>query len=260
MVIKQEKDLFLVRVASLKDQLAELNKLVEEYSKENFDVSKEYDVLALVKAEKVDMLAKDMNARSKARIDEYLSRVESSLASLTQKKKLADDNWPKWKEGIAKTLNEQGEVYVSTLVTIPASLRAWVLEKYMEEEGSGALSLDRDVLKKKKVSADQLVGDLVSKGLMRGVVVMKQGKVAMSQFKDGSGTVMAALAVKLVTYMRSMARNLGQHEPQSFVSVGGKTVIVMMRSRGLQSVLFVNKDKFKEAIEKWKTKVRGLEI
>lgn len=259
MVIKQERDLFLVKVASLKDQLAELTQLVEEYSKENFDVGKEYDVLAVVKADKVDLLAKDMNARSKARIEEYLSRVETALASLKQRKKLADENWPKWKESIGKTLDEQGEVYVSTLVTIPASLRAWVLEKYMEEEGAGALSLDRDVLKKKKVSAGTLVQDLIGKDLMRGVVVMKQGKVEISEFKDGGGTVLAALSVKLVSYMRSMARNLGQHEPSSFVSVGDKMVVVMMKNRNLQSVLFVNKPKFKEAIEMWKSKVRALE-
>ncbi|MFZ5500619.1 MAG: hypothetical protein ACOY58_01725, partial [Candidatus Micrarchaeota archaeon] len=259
MVIKQERDLFLARAASLKEMLTELEKLVEDYSKENFDVSKEYDVLAVVKADKIDLLAKEMNARSKVRIEEYLARVETALAGLRQRKKLADENWPKWKENITKTLNEQGEVYVSTLVTIPASLRAWALEKYMEEEGAGTLSLDRDVLKKKKVSADRLLEEFVGGGLMRGIVVMKQNKIAMSEFHDGSGTVQTALSLKLANYLRAMARNLGQHEPQSFVSVGNKTVIVMMRNRNLQSVLFVNKPKFKEAIELWKSKSKALD-
>lgn len=259
MVIKQEKDMFLARAASLKDRLRELEALVAEYSKDDFDVSKEYDVLASVKAEKVDALAKDMTARSKALIDDNFTKVESAVGSLRERRRIADDNWPKWKEGIAKTLDDQGEVYISSLVTVPASLRAWALGRYVKEVGSEGFIFERDALKKRKVSPDQLVSDMIGKGLLRGAIVMKQDKVVLAEFAEGGGTVMTALSIKLSSYLRSLARNLGQHAPSSFVVIGDKTVVVMMKNRMLDSTLFINKDRFKDAIEQWKAKMKAFE-
>ncbi|MCI0503938.1 hypothetical protein L0Y65_04465 [Candidatus Micrarchaeota archaeon] len=259
MVIRQEKDMFLAKAGALKDRIKELESLVEEYSKEDFDVSKEYDVLTTVKSEKIDLLAKDMTARSKALIDDYLTRVDNAVSSLKGRKKLADENWPRWKEAIEKMLNEQNEVYISSLVTVPASLRGWALGKFAKEAGVEGLSFERDVIKKRKVSPDQLVLDMLGKGLLRGAIVMKQDKVVLAEFAEGGGTVMTALGLKLMSYMRTLARNLGQHQPQSFAAIGDKTVIVVMRSRMLDSILFISKDKFKDAVEQWKAKMKIFE-
>jgi hypothetical protein len=255
-VIRQEKDMFLAKAATLKDKIKELDSLIDEFGKEDFDVSKEYDVLTAVKSEKLDILTKDMTARSKALIDDYLSRVETAIASLRGRKKLSDDNWPRWKESISKMLEEQGEVYVTSLITIPASLRGWALGRYAKEAGTEGLSFERDVIKRKKVSPDLLVQDLLGKGLIKGAMVMKQEKVVFSEFADGAGTVMTALGIKLFSYMRMLAKNLGQHQPQSFAAIGDKVVIVMMRSRMVDSMLFIPKDKFKDAVETWKAKMK----
>lgn len=121
------------------------------------------------------------------------------------------------------------------------------------------LSFDRDAIKKKKVSPEQLVQDLVGKGLIKGAIVFKQDKVVFSEFAEGGTTMMTALGLKLLGYLRSLSRNLGQHNPQSFAALGDKVVVVMMRSRVHDSLVFVGKEHFRDAIEQWKTKMKAFE-
>lgn len=256
MVIRKEKDTFLGRAAELKDRIKELETLVEDYTKDDFDVSKEYDVLTSLKAEKVEMLAKEVNARNKALIDEHLGRADNAVNSLKEKRKIADDSWPKWKESIGKTLEEQNEVYTSSLVTVPASLRAWALGRYVREVGAEGIIFERDSLRKKRVSPQQLVREMIDHELLKGAIVLKQDKIMVAEFAEGSGTVMGALALKLNGYLQSMAKNLGQHPPQSFVAIGDKIVIVMMKNRTVDAILFLAKDKFRDAVEQWKTKMK----
>jgi hypothetical protein len=200
-----------------------------------------------------------MSAQSKAVIDEQLIRVDNATDSLIERKKIADENWPKWKENIARLLDEQNEVYTSTLITIPASLRGWALGRYVKEVGIENLAFERDSIKKKKYTAKQLVHEMIKRGLVKGAVIMRHDKVETSNFADGNATVMTVLALKLKAYMDSLAKNLGQHKPQSFASVGNKTVILYLRDKTIDSFLFLPKDKFKEAVEQWKTKVKILE-
>ena len=62
-----------------------------------------------------------------------------------------------------------------------------------------------------------------------------------------------------LTFLRSLARNIGQHQPQSFAALGDKVVVVMMRSRVHDSILFIGKDRFKDAVEQWKAKMKAFE-
>ncbi|MDD5171873.1 MAG: hypothetical protein PHF60_02440 [Candidatus ainarchaeum sp.] len=259
MVIRKEKDMFFARAGELKDKIKELEMLVEDYTKDDFDVSKEYDILNSLKAGKVEDLTKEVTARNKALIDEYVSRADSAVSSLKERKRIADESWPKWKESIAKTLAEQNEIYTSSLVTIPASLRAWALGRYVKEVGAEGITFERDSLRKKKIAPEQIVREMIDRNLIRGAIVLKQDKIVASEFAEGSGTVMAALTLKLNNYLQSLARNLGQHSPQSFVSIGERTVIVLMKNRAVDAVLFMNKDKFKDAVEEWKSKMKVFE-
>lgn len=259
MVIKQEKDLFLARAATLKEKIKELGTLVEEYSKEEFNVSKEYDVLTSMRGERVDKLAKKMTAQTKTIVDEQLTRVENAISSLRERKKIADESWPKWRDNIAKLLEEQEEVYVSTLVTIPASLRSWALGRYAKEVGTENLTFDRDSLKRRKVTAENLVQETIKRGVIKGAVVLKHKKIEASEFTEGGNTVMRILALKLRAYAHALAKELGQHEPRTFAVVGGKDVILFMKGRTLESLIFMSRDKFKEAVEQWKNKMKVLE-
>lgn len=259
MVIRQEKDFFLAKAARLKSLISELEGLVEAYSKEDFDVSKEYDALTTLRGDNVDALVKDMNARNKTIIEDKLSRAESAVSSLKERKKLADENWPKWKETIANLLQEQNEVDPSSLITIPSSLRLWAMRKYAHEGGVEGVTFEREALRRKKVSSEELVRDMLDNGLLKGALVVSQDKVSLSQFAEGGGVVMGALAMKLRAYLVSLSKNLGQHPPSSLVVVGESSVLVMMKGRTTESFLFVNKAKFKEAIEQWKANMKMIE-
>ncbi|MBD3210631.1 hypothetical protein GF318_04595 [Candidatus Micrarchaeota archaeon] len=255
-VMKSEKQAFLAKADKLKERIRLLSQLVDEYSKENFDVGKEYDAYASLKGINIDSLTKDMTPRTKTLINEYLTKADRAINSLEEKKKLADENWEKWKETISKLLEEQEEVYVSSLVTIPASLRTWALARYAKEEG---LLLERDAIKKIKVTPEKTVRELMGKGLIRGVIVIKNEKVVLSEFSDGKNTVVTALSLKLRSYLGSLAKNLGQHSPQSFVSVGQQIVLVLLRNKGMDSMLFVKREKFNEAVRQWKEKSKVFE-
>ncbi|MFH1520154.1 MAG: hypothetical protein ABID61_00770 [Candidatus Micrarchaeota archaeon] len=254
MVIRQEKDVLLSKASMLKTKIKELGDLIEQYSKEDFDISKEYDIYTSFKLERVDALAKEMSPRSKALVDEQLNHVEGAVTSLQERKKLADTNWTKWKENIAKLLDEQGEVYAASLITVPASLRAWALSKYVKETSIEGVYFERDAVKKRRVSPIALVQEMIEKRLIKGAVVLKQDKVIVSEFEEHYGTVETVLALKLITYLNSLAKNLGQHPPQSFATIGEKNVILLLKDHNIQTVLFLSKDKFKEAVEQWKAK------
>lgn len=260
MVIRQERDMYIAKAGSLKEKMKELEMLIEQFTQEEFDVSKEYDVLTALKGQDIEALTKNITAQSKTRIDNHLNAIENAISSLKQRKRLADENWPKWKDNISKILEEQNEVFASSLVTVPGSLRAWALNRYYKELGGGSgIVLEHDGLKKRKLSADKVIHDMLLKGLLKAAVVIRQDNIETAEFAEGSGTVSKALMLKLRTYMRALAKKLGQHEPASFVSIGGKDVLVYMKGRSTESFIVVKRDKFNEAIDLWKGKMKLLE-
>jgi hypothetical protein len=258
-VIRQEKDMYLAKAGKIKEYMQELETLINKFTQEDFDVSKEYDVLTSLKSQDIEALTKNINPRTKTMIDDKLSAVESAVSSLKQRKRLADENWSKWQDNITKLLEEQNEVYASSLVTIPASLRPWAINKYFKEAEGESIVLEHDGLKKKKISMEGVIHDMINKGLLRGAVVIRQDSIKHAEFAEGSGTVTKALLLKLRTYMKSLAKKLGQHAPQSFISVGTKEVLLYMKDRSGESFIVVSRGKFNEALEHWKGKMQLLE-
>ena len=258
MVIKQEKDMYLAKVATVKNKIEELDLLLKKCMEEKLEVGKEYDLLAASKSLDMAKLSKEMTARNKVIIDDNLGRLENAIRSLSTKKKMAAENWPKWREAIRKVLEEQNEVHTASLVTVSPSLRAWALEQYAAEVGEG-LVFENNTLKRKKISSGNIVLHMVESGLVNGIVVMRNDKVETAAFEGKSGTVTKALALKLRSYLKTLAKKLGQHEPQNFVALGGRNVIVYMKGRTTESLLLMRKENFNKAIEQWKAKLKLIE-
>jgi len=257
MVIREEKEAFAQKAERLKERLRDLAKLIEEYRVEEFDVGQEYDTLASISADKVDSLAKSMSARSRSIIDDDLNRVENAIGALKERKRTADSKWPEWKKMMDDLLADRNELYASSLNSVPSSLRLWAMGKYVKEAGAGVV-LDRDAIKKRKVTAGKMVAGMMEAGLIKGAVTIKDEKLDMTDFGGHSETVLAALSFKMRGYLRTLGRNLGQREPNSLVAIGKDTVIVYLRNHHFQSVVFVKKDKFKEAMERWKAAIPAL--
>jgi len=58
--------------------------------------------------------------------------------------------------------------------------------------------------------------------------------------------------------LKSLAKALGQHEPGSFAAVGEKNVLVLMKVSGIEAMLIIPREKFKEAVETFKKKAAML--
>ena len=255
--MKKGEDLFYSKVRKLKERIKELSRMVEEYSGEDFEVGQEYDTLTSVSVQRIDELSKKMTGRGSQAIDDDLIRIEGAIERLSERKKMADENWEKWSDAIKRMLGEQNEVYVSSMVTIPASLRTWALRKYAKESGNESIVFERDSLKKKEVSPEYLLKGMIESKVIGGGVLVKNDQVIASAMADGSGTVASVLCLRLRSYLRSLAKSLGQHEPVSFAVVGEKNVFVLLKTGELESVLFIPKDKFKEAIEEFRKKSKS---
>ncbi|HID72841.1 TPA: hypothetical protein EYP38_02765, partial [Candidatus Micrarchaeota archaeon] len=150
--IREEKELFSTRADLLIERTKELEDLVKSATKGEFEVGEEYDVVTRVKADKIPTISKKMNARSKKIVDDDLSAVEGAIGKLKEKMLLADENWPKWEEAMDKILIDQGEVYATSLVTVPTSLRSWAMHKYAKLHKGKGVSFEGNVIKKKKIS------------------------------------------------------------------------------------------------------------
>ena len=65
------------------------------------------------------------------------------------------------------------------------------------------------------------------------------------------------LSFKLIEDLKSLPKYLSFGVVHSSVSVGEKYVFALIRQKTIDSVLILEKPKFKEAIEEWKTKMKG---
>jgi hypothetical protein len=260
MGIRHEKEAFIAETKKLRESIKTLESLIEKCRLEDFEVSREYDVLTAVTVERVDALAKTATIQNKAIIEDYAARVDGAIKSLDDRKKMADENWPKWRESIGKLLQEQDKVYTSSLGGVPVSMRTWALGRYMKEKDGEDIVLEHDAITKKKMSVDRMVREMVEHKLIKGAAVISQDKVQYSEFAEGgSVTVRSALMLKLRAYMSSLGKNLGQKEPASLLVVGNSLAMVFMRDRNLEFFVFVTKEKFSEAVEQLKAKMKMLE-
>ncbi len=254
-ILKAEKETFVQRADGVKERIKALSDLIDAYREEDFDISREYDVLTTVNPQKIDDIVKSMTPRSKAMLDDYSIHIDGAISTLKERKKLADDSWPRWKDSITKSLEEHDEVYASNLVTIPASLRLWALSKYVAEKKSEGLVFEHDALRKKRIDPASVVRDMIEKKLIRGAIVIQDEKITISEFADGNATLRSALAMKLRTYLYSLTKNIAQREPARFLSVGNKSVLLFFKGRASETMLFLDKDRVKEAIEGWNSKM-----
>ncbi len=257
-VIRGEKESVANKAGILKNKIIELKKLVEKDRQENFDVSREYDIASSVSLNKIEELSKNPNQHSNIMIDQEYARVENAITSLSERKKTADEKWSEWKTALAKMLDERNEVFADSLLSIPSSLRLWALERYAKEGGE-ALIVERNVLKRKTLTPDKILEEMIEQNLIKGAVVLKNEKLFIAKFAQGSGTVISALTLKLRTYAQSLAKNMGEGNTSGFAAIGEKTVTLYIKGKNTESILFINKDKYREAVERWKLKTAVFE-
>lgn len=234
----------------------ELKALLDALTKENFDVGAEYDVLDSISVERIDTLSKKMDSYSRRVIEDELAKIEETIQKVQEKKRVALESWPQWSATIAKILEESEEMHASNLISIPASLRTWAMQLYVKEHGDEGLSLEGDVIKRKVATPEKAANSLVTKGVLKGCIILKDSKIILSSVPTGSSALIGALTTKLFSYLKFLPKHLAQHDFNSLVTVGEAYVVVVLRLRTIQALLFIQKDKFKEAMDEWKSKMQ----
>ena len=250
--IRGARDVYFANVNQLKEKVQQLRTMVKQMGKENIDVSPEYDVIASLTAERLKPLQEKFNEDTQRDVHVYLRKVDDALERLHEKKRVADEHWEQWKLMIAKLLENQEEVNASQLLTIPAALRIWVLAKFVEDDGVTGVVFEGDAIKRKKLSPENMVQSLFTGGLVRALVVVKNNKVILSKTSAGSSSVNAALGLKLLGYIQTTLKNLGYSEYSSFAGIGDVHVLLIRKEQGLDAIMLVPRDKFKEALAAWK--------
>ncbi len=259
--LKADRDVIVAQVAELKSRYSELKELIEKQTRENFDVGEEHDVLATISIQRIDELSKSSDASAKKVIDDSLLRVDSAVRSLLEKRKTADENWVRWGDLVAKQLSENDQVYASSLIPVPKSLRSWALSRYVKEHPHDALSFEGDLIRKKATTLDHQVSTLFDDGLLSGLVILKSDKVIFSRLAGGaSATLVNVLSVRLVLYLRSLLRQIRQTSYSSFASVGESTVLAIIKQDAIESILLIPKDKFKDALDEAKQLLKKINV
>lgn len=257
--IKEEKDLFLANIAQLKNKLGELKNTADLLTAEGVNVSREYEFVDDYTPERIEKLGKKADQYSKQAVENSLFEVDGALQRLNEKKKLIIDNWQKWSESISSALAQSDEVHINALLGVPASLRAWALTKYIKEHQQEGLVYEADMLRRRYVQPDKVVKDMLQKGLLTGAVLIKDGKILSVNVEKGSTTVTSVLALKLINHTLSTVKKLGQHSYSTLAAVGERLVLVLIRHQAVDAVLFIEKEKFKDAVEEWKAKLKLIE-
>ncbi|MEK6981959.1 MAG: hypothetical protein AABX38_03430 [Candidatus Micrarchaeota archaeon] len=255
--IYEEKNLNISRATELKSSSRELKSLLDVMTKENFDVGNEYEILTPIPEDRINTLSAKADSYSRKVIDEELFKVEDTLRKLQERRKLAIERWPLWEKSMSELFSENVEVSSSSLTFIPSPLRDWALKKYLSAHSNENVSLSGETLKRKTITAEKTAETFVNKGLVHGCVIIRDNKISFSSLTEGSSTMFGVLSFKLIEDLKSLPKYLSFGVVHSSVSVGEKYVFALIRQKTIDSVLILEKPKFKEAIEEWKTKMKG---
>lgn len=253
-IISSEKGTVQKLAEKVKQKHKEFGEIIDRCKQDEFEVGTEYDVYSSIRLGKIDQLAQ---SGDKGALEEYYTRMENFIASINERKKTADESWAKWRNLISQLLEENNEVYTTSLATIPVSLRSWALAKYMKENGEGVI-IERDALKKKRFDIKSFIASLIEKETIEGAVTIKDNELVDANFAEGSSTVRSAIMFKVEDHLSSLEKSLGKQLKELKIE-GERSAIQNRKHKNTETFIFADKKKINEAISIWNTKAKLIE-
>ncbi|MBN2477897.1 hypothetical protein JXB01_01265 [Candidatus Micrarchaeota archaeon] len=250
--IQEDKEAALSNLADLKEKSAELKKFIDELSKEEFDISDAYRVYTSIPLKKINTLAEKKDTSENVEVMKLLNMVENAVELLKEKKENAEQSWQSWENYISKQLEDKEDLYVSTLITIPSSLRLWAVNRYIQKHLEEGLALEGELIRKKTLSPEAMTAALIKEGLIKGAVVLKDSKPVLSLLSAGSKNITTALTIKLISYLKTFLKKRNQKEYKYLMGIGNSNAFILVKSGETESLILCEKGKFKEAFERWK--------
>ncbi|MEM3422253.1 MAG: hypothetical protein QXF35_03385 [Candidatus Bilamarchaeaceae archaeon] len=250
---------YIGQVVQLKERIAELKDIIQKAAATGVDVSKEQEVLASISPQRISLLERKMSPENAIILAENLDKVEAAIATVKEKTNAVEENWPKWREQIEKELIERNEVSSNMLLFIKPELRGWALARYASEHSSDEIIFEKDVLKRKKITASMLLREMANKKMLNGGILIKNENIVASYIEgEKSATVSSVLLLRLRSYIYSLNKAMGTGAPESFISVGNKTVFLITKISGYDCALFIPKERLKESYELFKEKIKTI--
>lgn len=256
--LRDDRETYNAAIGQLTERWQQLRDMAEKASKEYVDVSKEYNVIAELSPERIGGMRQRFDETSRQSLREHLIRVEDALERLQEKRHAADTSWNQWKQLILKLLEENETVHRSQLVGIPGPLQVWALHRFAEENAGQEIAFQGESIARHRISPELATGSLFEKGILQTLVVTRNDKVVLMKAGQGSAAVAGALALKLLGYVKSAARHMGYGSYGSLASVGSREILLISREHGLETIMLVPREKFREALEGWKEKGKKL--
>jgi len=248
---------YIGQIAQLKEYLQQLKVAVEKANGLGLDTQEEYTTLASLQTQRISALERKMTPENAVVLAENLDKVEAALSSLEEKMKAVEENWPKWRAYIESELSEKNELNSAGLTEIPQNLRSWALAKYAKEHPADEIIFEKDVLKRKKITAPMLIREFARKNLLKSAIFIQNENIIASYCgEEKSATTLSVLTLRLRAYLYSLGKAFGGGVPDSFVSVGDSSVLVISKIGRYETVLILPREKFKEAYEQIKEKVK----
>lgn len=248
---------YLGQVAQLKEEIAELKALIEKASAHGLDVGRAQDAVLSISSQRIALLERKMTPENAILVAESLDKIEAAIEDLKEKIKVVETEWTKWKDEIEKQLMEKSEITSKNLTFIKPELRSWALARYASEKPEDEVIFEKDVLKRKKVTAPMLLRELTNKKMLKGGIIIKEENIIASYIEGGKSTTIASvLLLRLRAYIYSLMKAMGQGNAESFVSVGEKTILLIAKVNGYDCALFIPRDKVKEAYEMLKERMK----
>jgi|GEM_PF-6276126 len=257
-VIRVEKETVKVDITHLKEKLATLRALIKELQQDGLEVTEAYEVYTSIPLAKLEKEASRKTEEGEEvegelkELENNINKVDSMVSMLKERKESAESEWPKWNEKLKEILADKEGVYLSNLTFIPVPLRRWTVNKFIKENTEMSLALEGEVLKKTKTDPMILINKMVEDGLIQNALVYKDGKEVVSVIRKGNKTMYSVLTMKLLSYLKTFLDKFGKKEYKYVMGIGNNTVFAIINKGGKESLILADREKFKDAFEKWK--------
>lgn len=251
-VQKKEKESVLKEVEELKEKREQLKNLIEDYRKKGFDVTEAYNVYVSIPTDRISKITYKNIEHETRFIESSLHKIENVLSLLNERKDSTEKNWPEWSKAIMNLFQKEETIHLSSMNFVPYSLRNWAANKFISEHPEMGIVFEGESMKKKEISPDELIQEVLKSGFVLDALVLKDGEPFLAAVNTGNKTVMQGLLVKLSTYLRTFLKKSNQKEYKYVMGISNTVVFALVKREELESLIICPTDKFKEGFEQWK--------
>ena len=247
-----------LRLSKLKERAKESYAALDKMG--SFDIADEKSALDSVPLRKIEDLMKASGSERavKELLEVYMERMDGLEVKIGEKSKIAETEWPVWKEEISRRTSEKDIVPLSSLASIPSQWRKWAASRFMVENDEVALDGETirrvDGISEKKT--EDVLKKLVNGGSAIGGVLLNKGGIISSLSKKGNHSIESVLAFRIASYAKTLGQKVFSSDCHGIVISGGRNVAVYVKGTEADGMLFATRGNVKEAFAEFEKRLK----